>query len=89
MPKHQLWRYFHNGYPDCQQTIDPTSQSCQHRSNDAAWEATVMWLTGDSTFLRKMEWLLLHNAFQCSQHPTTTLEAMVLGVYCSCPSGAR
>ena len=55
LSQQQLRIHYHNGYPDCQQDERPYQISCQYKSSDADWEAMSLWLTGDPTFLRKLE----------------------------------
>ena len=51
----ELLRCFHRGYPDCREEDRPYQLSSQHVCSDKEWQAMSHWLTGDPTFLKKLE----------------------------------
>ena len=51
----ELLRYFHLGYPDCREEDRPYQLSSQHVCSEKEWQSMSYWLTGDPTFLKKLE----------------------------------
>lgn len=51
-----LWHYYHHGYyPNCQEVDRPYQTYSDYVCSNPEWERMTYWLTGDPTFLSKME----------------------------------